>query len=201
MIVALATRNKGKIEEIRFGLRDLAVDIRTIDDYPEFPEVAETEPTLEGNAILKSRALFEFVGVPALADDTGLHVNALDGEPGVRSARFAGEGCSPADNRSMLLQRLAGVEDRKAHFRVVLAFTDGSGTQLFEGRCDGEILAQERGTGGFGYDSLFRPTGLGQTFAEITAESKNVLSHRGKAVRRFCDFMRDYHAHSNEVAG
>jgi len=138
---------------------------------------------------LKSEALFAFSGVPALADDTGLEVDALGGEPGVVSARWAGEGCSPADNRALLLKRLDGSRNRSAQFRTVLAFTDRTGTRYFEGRCRGTILGEERGAGGFGYDSLFLPEGSDLSFAQLPVEAKNRMSHRGCAIRQFFEFI------------
>lgn len=192
-VLAIASRNRGKIEEIRLGLDGTPIVIRTVDDYPEFPDVEETEPDLAGNARLKSQALFAFSGVPSLADDTGLEVDALDGAPGVFAARFAGEQCSPADNRALLLASLKGRTDRTARFRTVLAFTDRDGTRYFDGTCDGEILTEERGSGGFGYDSIFRPLESEKSFAELSPEEKNLLSHRGRALREFFEFIRNYH--------
>lgn len=191
-VIALATRNPGKVDEIKAGLNGRDVDILSVDDFPGFPDVLETESTLEGNAALKSLALFAFSGVASLADDTGLEVDALNGDPGVRSARYAGEDCVPADNRKLLLKNLEGRSDRGARFRTVLSFTDASGTRLFEGTCRGKILLHERGTGGFGYDSIFQPDGSEQSFAEMSTEQKNRLSHRGIAVRKFFDFMQTY---------
>jgi XTP/dITP diphosphohydrolase len=178
------------VAEIRAALVD--VPISTVDDYPDFPEVEETEPDLEGNAALKSRALFRHTGLPSLADDTGLEVDALDGAPGVLSARYAGEGCTPADNRKLLLEQLRGIDHRAARFRTVLAFTDEQGTRFFEGACEGEILEEERGSGGFGYDALFRPDGSDRSFAELDTSAKNEISHRGAALRRFVKYFRDY---------
>jgi XTP/dITP diphosphohydrolase len=191
--LAIASRNPGKIEEIRLGLDGTSIKIQTIDDYPGFPEIEETEPDLAGNARLKSESLFAFSGVPSLADDTGLEVDALDGAPGVFSARFAGEQCSPVDNRALLLARLKGRPDRSARFRTVLAFTDRHGTRYFDGTCEGVILTEERGSGGFGYDSIFRPIESEKSFAELSPEEKNRLSHRGRALRKFFEFIRNHH--------
>lgn len=191
-MIALATRNRGKIEEIKLGLDGSPVVLNTIDDYPGFPEVDETEPDLAGNARLKSEALFKFSGVPALADDTGLEVDELDGAPGVISARYAGGRCHPADNRALLLARLADIDNRLARFRTVLAFTDSRGTRYFDGRCDGEILREERGAGGFGYDPIFKPKESLKSFAELTSDEKNRISHRGRALMQFFNFIRGY---------
>lgn len=194
LTIALATRNRGKIDEIVAGLSETTIRVRAADDYPDFPEVDETESTLKGNATLKSEALFAFSGLPSLADDTGLEVDILGGEPGVMSARYAGEGCSPADNRALLLRNLAGSENRVAQFRTVLAFTDHTGTIYFEGSCRGEILSEERGKGGFGYDSIFIPDGSDLSFAELSIEAKNLMSHRGRAMRQFFEFICTYRA-------
>lgn len=188
----MATRNRGKIEEIRAGLLGTTIETRSVDDYPGFPEVDETEPTLQGNAALKSEALFRFSGVASLADDTGLEVDALGGDPGVMSARYAGDDCDPAHNRVLLLKNLEGASDRSAQFRTVLAFTDRTGTRYFEGSCRGTILLEERGDGGFGYDPIFRPEGSSKSFAELPMEAKNQISHRGRAIRKFFDFIRDH---------
>ena len=136
--------------------------------------------------------MFAFSGVPSLADDTGLEVDALGGAPGVLSARFAGSHCSPADNRALLLSELNGRTNRAARFRTVLAFTDESGTRYFEGVCRGEILLEERGSGGFGYDAIFRPDGSNKSFAELHPKEKNALSHRGRALRKFFAFIHRY---------
>ncbi|HEX9659772.1 MAG TPA: RdgB/HAM1 family non-canonical purine NTP pyrophosphatase [Rhodothermales bacterium] len=185
----IASGNSGKIEEIRLALSGLAVEIRTAADIGHLPEVAESEDTLEGNARLKSETLFQAAGLPVLSDDTGLEVAALGGDPGVRSARFAGEPSDQARNRALLLELMAARTDRSARFRTVVAFTDESGTYLFDGSCDGVITCNGRGTGGFGYDELFEPEGLDRTFAEIDPMLKNAISHRGKALRLFVKFL------------
>lgn len=190
--LALATRNPGKIDEFRLGLSGLPVDVKTIEDYPDFPEVVENAATLEGNARLKSEALFAFAGVPSLADDTGLEVAVLGGEPGVQSARYAGDACCSADNRAKLLEKLSGEQNREARFRTVLAFTDAAGTKFFEGVCRGVILTEERGEGGFGYDRIFKPAVSHYSFAELSAEEKNRISHRGQALSSFFQFMEKY---------
>lgn len=188
----LASGNRGKIEEIRLVLSGLAVDIRTGADLGGLPEVIESEDTLEGNARLKAETLYRLTGLPALSDDTGLEVFALGGEPGVRSARFAGETANPADNRALLLELMKDRLDRSARFRTVMAFTDETGTHLFEGSCSGVITQSGRGTGGFGYDELFEPDGLQATFAELDPELKNAISHRGEALRRFVAFLGEH---------
>ena len=188
----LATKNPGKIEEIRLLLTGLNVGIRTGLEMEDLPDVEETEDTLEGNARLKAEILFQLTGIPTLSDDTGLEVAALGGEPGVRSARFAGEESDPARNRALLLERLSDQVDRRARFRTVVAFADETGTHLFEGTCTGDIVHRGRGTGGFGYDELFEPDGYELTFAELDVETKNEISHRGKALKRFSRFLRKH---------
>jgi len=149
------------------------------------PDVVEDAPTLEGNARLKAQAIAAASGSPAVADDTGLEVAALGGEPGVRSARFAGEPPDDAANRRLLLQRLTGTADRRARFRtvVVVAWPDGREV-VAEGACDGVIAPHERGARGFGYDAVFVPDdGDGRTFAEMSEDDKHAVSHRGRALR------------------
>lgn len=187
--LVLSTRNQGKIEELRRGLAGMSMEIATISDYPGFPEVEETADTLEGNARLKAEALFEFTGVPSLGDDTGLEVGALDGRPGVLSARFAGPEEDPARNRSLLLDVLQDVSDRRARFRTVLAYCTKTGTLFFDGVCEGRILKEEHGEGGFGYDAIFSPDGSDRSFAELTPDEKNAVSHRGRAIRAFYAFV------------
>ena len=197
MRLVLATRNAGKVAELAARLADLDVDLVSAADL-DAPEVVEDADTLAGNAEKKARALFAHAGLPALADDTGLEVDALDGRPGVRSARYASDadgGATPggdgAANRRRLLADLAGAGSRAARFRTVLAYVDADGLRLFDGVCEGTIATEESGTGGFGYDSVFRPAqGDGRTFAEMAAEEKNRISHRGRALDEFVRALR-----------
>lgn len=188
--IVLATRNPGKVDEMRALLGDLDVEVRSALDEPDGPEVDEDRPTLEGNALKKARAWNEHTGRAALADDTGLEVEALDGRPGVYSARYAGADATDRDNRRRLLADLEGEAVRTARFRTVVAFVDGDTEQRFEGICAGHIIEEERGTGGFGYDSVFVPDGETRTFAELSAGEKNRISHRGKALRAFAAYLR-----------
>lgn len=189
--IVLATRNPGKVAEMRALLADLPVRLRHAGEVPDAPAVEEDAPTLEGNARKKAQALHVHTALPALADDTGLEVAALGGRPGVHSARFAGPEADDAANRSRLLRQLKGATDRSAQFRTVIAFVDAGGEHLFEGICRGRIIEAERGTGGFGYDALFVPEGETRTFAELSAEEKNAISHRGRALRAFSAYLRD----------
>ncbi len=161
------------------------IHVHSLADFPDAPDVEETEDTLEGNAMLKATAIFEHTGLPSLADDTGLEVDVLDGRPGVFSARFAGEQASDADNRALLLNLLAGEENRTARFKTVVAIHDTDGITYFEGVCEGHITRQERGMGGFGYDPIFVPEDSDCTFAELDAKEKNRISHRGRAMAAY----------------
>jgi len=186
MLLVFASRNTGKIKELRHALRDLPFDVKSATDFPAMPEVAETGATLAENAQLKARAVQALAGGIALADDTGLEVDALGGAPGVQSARFAGPEQDPVRNMTRLLERLAGVpaEQRSARFRTVIAIRfPGGDEELAEGVCEGQILAAPRGEGGFGYDPVFYVPEQGRTFAEMPLAEKDRLSHRGRAMR------------------
>jgi len=185
--LVFASRNPDKIAELCDALSDLSLDVRSAADFPEIPEVEETGDTLEENALLKARAVHAVTGGLCLADDTGLEVDALDGAPGVRSARFGGPEQSYAKNLQKLLAVLEGVEPEKrsARFRTVVAliFPDGS-EELSEGICEGVILETSRGTSGFGYDPIFLDPQSGKTFAEMDLPDKQRISHRGRAMRQ-----------------
>ncbi len=201
MRIVLATRNTGKVIEMRALLEGLPVEVVSMDAYPGMEDVEEDAPTLDGNAIKKARAVHAYTGLPALADDTGLEVDALEGRPGVYSARYAGPAADPAANRARLLGELASASTRDARFRTVLAFVDGHRERTFEGVCEGAIAREERGAGGFGYDALFVPEGHAATFAELDPAEKNRISHRGRALVRFCDFLRGEAAETDEEVG
>ena len=188
----LATKNPGKVREIRLALEGLPIEVVSALDVEGLPDVEETESTLDGNARLKAEEIFRRAGLPTLSDDTGLEVVALGGAPGVKSARYAGEPSDPAANRALLLKELQGKARREARFRTVMAFRDETGIYAFDGICDGVIESAGRGTGGFGYDELFRPDGFDRTFAELDPATKNAISHRGKALRRFVAFISDH---------
>lgn len=186
-----ATTNAGKARELRAYLADLPVTVHTLADLSKPPTVVEDRPTLKGNAQKKAETLHNATGLPTLADDTGLEVDALDGAPGVYSARFAGEAADDTANRAKLLSELRETSKRTARFRTVLAFVESDTTSFFEGICEGVITKEERGSGGFGYDSIFQPTGHNRTFAEITKEEKNVISHRGQALKKFAQLLNE----------
>lgn len=186
--VVLASSNRGKLAELRQLLPDW-VQVRAADDAGvTLPE--ETGTTFAENALLKARAAVAQTGLVAIADDSGLEVDFLQGAPGVRSARFAGEQATDAENNALLLERLRGIppEQRTARFRSVVAAVAPGGTEIAaEGVIEGRIVEIARGSGGFGYDSLFEPTGYKQTMAEFTVDEKNRISHRGQALRKVAE--------------
>lgn len=195
MQLVLATHNKDKIREIKNLLEDLPIEIKTFEDFPDMPDVDETGSTLEENAILKSNGINEHTGLPALADDSGLEVEALGGRPGVYSSRYAGPGCTYDDNNKKLLQELDGVpvERRNACFRTVIAITwDKDNVETVEGRADGIITASNRGKSGFGYDPVFYYPPAEKTFAEMTLNEKNKVSHRGLALIKAKKLIKSY---------
>lgn len=185
MQLVLATHNKDKIREIRQLLEGLPVTILTYADFDDFPEIEETGETLEENAILKAKGIAEVTGAAALADDSGLEVDALDGRPGVYSSRYAGPGCTYDDNNRKLLEELEGVREdkRTARFRTVIAVAwGGDDVETVEGRAEGKITEEKAGSSGFGYDPVFFYPPAGKTFAEMELAEKNKVSHRGRAL-------------------
>ena len=191
MEIVLATNNAHKLQEMRailggffdkmYSLAELGIDV----------DVEETGSTLEENSYIKAKAICDLTGKIALADDTGLMVDALDGAPGVYSARYAGDEHNDANNRALLLKNLQNASDRTAHFGTVITICYPNGkTVSAEGRVDGYITTDERGTNGFGYDSLFFSTELGKTFAEASQDEKNSVSHRGRALRNMVEKLK-----------
>jgi XTP/dITP diphosphohydrolase len=191
--IVLATRNQDKIIEIRDALAGLPIHILNLDSFPDAPEVIEDGDTLEANAVKKALAIHQHTNLPAVADDTGLMVEALDGAPGVFSSRFAGPGATYADNVQKLLRLMQGVppSQRTAEFRTVIALAAPGKTHLVEGRCRGEITLAPRGSNGFGYDPVFFVPELNKTFAELTLAEKNRVSHRGKALGNFKVLLKE----------
>lgn len=187
----LASRNKNKIEEMKQLVAHLGIDVFSALDFPDLEEVEEDKPTLEGNALKKARYVNQQTGIPALSDDTGLEVKALDGAPGVYSARYAGEDATYQDNVLKLLGALEGKKNRSAQFRTVVALVDGDKEWTFEGTCKGKIIEEQIGKKGFGYDPIFMPDEFAETFAQMDPNIKNIISHRGKAVQRFLEFLED----------
>jgi XTP/dITP diphosphohydrolase len=192
--LVLATRNQHKVEELVALLRDLGVTIRTLDEFPDVPDVVEDGDTCEANAIKKARAIAEFTGLPAVADDTGLEVDALGGRPGVYAARYAGEDATYEDNCRKLLQELIDVprERRAARFLTVAAIALPSGEiRVAQGTLEGAIAEEASGTLGFGYDPVFLIPELGRTLAQLSADQKNRISHRAKAFTQAKGLLRE----------
>jgi XTP/dITP diphosphohydrolase len=188
VVLVLATRNKGKTEEIRALLKGHPVELKNLDDFGPIPEVVEDGETFDDNAYKKASFTARVLGFPAIADDSGLVVEALNGEPGVYSARYAGEDADDAANNAKLLEQMAGVTDRRAAFQCVISIAVPTGAALtYEGRCDGVIAEAPSGEGGFGYDPLFYCPDKEKTFAELTMEEKGELSHRGRALKEVAD--------------
>lgn len=184
--LVLATTNSGKSREIQSFLEGYPIEVRDLNDFGHIPEVAEDGATFEENAYKKALFTARMLGIPALADDSGLEVEALAGAPGVHSARYAGPDASDEANNRKLLESLQGQENRKARFCCVLSLAVPSGPALtYEAYCEGTILEQARGTAGFGYDPLFFYGPVGKTFGEMTLEEKSRVSHRGKALSEF----------------
>ena len=184
MTILIATNNPHKSDEIVAMLAEFpGVRVLTLRDLAEQPpEPVEDGATLEENAYIKAREIHDATGLPTLADDTGLEVDALGGAPGVYSARYAGEGATYADNCAKLVAELEGKENRRARFRTVMCFVDGARTLFAEGSVEGHIVPVGRGAGGFGYDPIFVPEGSPKTFAEMESAEKNAISHRGRAL-------------------
>ena len=191
--IVLATRNKGKIAEFERLLAEFATDIQVLGlaDFPDLPDVDETGSTFEENALLKSREVAEFTGLPAISDDSGLCIDFLNGDPGIYSARWAGGHGNDQANIEKVLSQLAGVkgEDRTAHFTCAVALSFPTNHPhhphevIREGKLEGEIVLEPRGTAGFGYDPIFQPTGYDLTLGEFGFGEKDRISHRGKALR------------------
>jgi len=187
MKIVLATNNKDKIREIKRILSSLQAEILTLEDFPGFPKVEETGKTLEQNAILKAESIYQFTGLPSVADDSGLEVDALGGAPGVLSSRFAGEHCSYQDNNRKLLTLMRNIpwEKRKAKFVCVVALAiDHDHIVTVRGEVYGIIALEERGANGFGYDPVFYLPQLNKTFAQLSLEEKNEISHRAQAFQK-----------------
>jgi XTP/dITP diphosphohydrolase len=183
MKIVLATRNAHKLEEIRAIFNTNGIEACSALDFPEIPDTIEDRDTLEGNAIKKAQELCDATGLIALADDSGLEVEALDGAPGVYSARYAGEHCSYEDNNTKLLSELSNKENRSARFRTVIALArPGEEPLTVAGICPGTIIGERRGEHGFGYDPLFVPEGYSETFSQLPSETKNKISHRARAL-------------------
>jgi XTP/dITP diphosphohydrolase len=190
--IILATRNKHKIEEIKTILHDLPLEILTLNDFPDVPVLREDGETFQENSLQKAQEVFQHTKYFALADDSGLEVFYLNGRPGVISARYAGNGASDEMNNEKLLGQMRGVAPRrrKAQFRAVLTLVDDRGVEVTEGICPGTLAELPRGTNGFGYDPIFMPDGFSRTYAELTSEEKNRISHRARALAAMREVLR-----------
>ncbi len=188
MKIIFATNNQHKLKEIREIIGD-KINIQSLADIHCHEDIPETGTTLQENALLKAQFVKDNFGFDCFAEDTGLEVDALHGAPGVYSARFAGEHCSPQDNMEKLLNELQGESNRNARFKTVIALLLNGEKHFFEGEISGQIIAEKRGTQGFGYDPIFVPNGFSQTFAELGDDVKNTISHRAIATQKLADFL------------
>lgn len=190
MKLIFASNNKNKIKEIKNQVPD-SIEILSLEDIGCMVDIPETADTIEGNALLKANYIKRHYGFNCFADDSGLEVDVLAGAPGVYSARYAGEDKNDQANNAKLLRELEGKTNRKANFKTVIALHYNGEEHLFTGIVEGEILKEEQGEGGFGYDPLFQATGMTKSFAALTLEEKNAVSHRGKAVSQLVAFLKD----------
>ena len=190
MKIVFASNNKNKIQEIQSMLPD-TIQIVSLESIGCFEEIPETDDTIEGNAILKANYVTQKYGFDCFADDTGLEVEALNGDPGVYSARYAGEQRNADYNMNKLLEELLDKPNRNAQFKTVIALNLKGKQYLFTGIASGEITLEKKGTGGFGYDPIFKPTNYDETFAELSLAVKNEISHRGKATKALLDFLQN----------
>lgn len=186
--IVFATNNANKINELKVQLGD-QVQLLSLSDIGCEDELPETQNTLEGNALQKARFVYEKYGVDCFADDTGLLIDALNGEPGVYSARYAGEQRDNQENMDLVLYKLLYETNRNAQFKTIIALIIGGKEYLFEGVVQGEITMEKSGEKGFGYDPIFKPSGSNKTFASFTTEEKNAISHRGRAVTKLVEFL------------
>ena len=190
MKIVFASNNQNKILEIQSMLPN-SIQILSLESIGCFEEIPETSETIEGNAILKANYVTQKYGFDCFADDTGLEVEALNGEPGVYSARYAGEQRNAEDNMNKLLDELSDKTNRTAQFKTVIALNLNGKQYLFEGIASGEIITEKIGLGGFGYDPIFKPTNYDETFAQLSLDIKNEISHRGKATKALLKFLQN----------
>ena len=190
MKLVFATNNKHKLDEIRAILGD-KIELLSLNDINCHDDIPETADTLQGNALIKARYIYDKFGVNCFADDTGLEVDSLGGEPGVYSARYAGEECDPKANMNKLLDNLTGKIDRNAQFRTVIALIIDGEEKLFEGNVKGIISNEKMGDAGFGYDPIFIPEGFSESFAQMSSEMKNSISHRYRATEKLCKYLKE----------
>ncbi len=190
MKLVFATQNKNKVDELK-ALISKNIELISLKDINCNDDIPETAPDLKGNALQKAQYIYNKYGLNCFADDTGLEVEALNNEPGVYSARYAGHQKNANDNMNLLLQKLKGKTNRKAHFKTVICLIINGEIYFFEGVANGEIVKQKSGNKGFGYDPIFKPSGYKITFADMPLTEKNKISHRGKAVAQLIDFLNN----------
>ena len=188
MKIVFATNNPNKVKEVQALLPD-SIQLLSLKDIECYEDIPETKETIEGNALQKANYVYDNYGYTCFADDTGLEVNALNGAPGIYSARYAGPDKNSEDNMKKLLKELSGNENRKAQFKTVIALVGIDETKTFEGICKGAITHEKHGDQGFGYDPIFRPEGYQETFAQMPLTEKNKIGHRGKAVQQLITFL------------
>ena len=188
MQLIFASHNKNKVKEVK-SLIPNTINLLSLDDINLLNEIEETSTTIEGNALLKAQTIYNQTGINCFADDSGLLVDALNGAPGVYSARYAGEQKNDENNMQKLLLDLTNKDSRKAHFKTVMALIIDGKEYLFEGIINGKIISEKMGTNGFGYDPIFVPNGYTETFAQLNSETKNAISHRGIALKKLIEFI------------
>ncbi|MDR2906711.1 MAG: RdgB/HAM1 family non-canonical purine NTP pyrophosphatase [Bacteroidales bacterium] len=194
MTLIFATNNSHKLQEVREKLHTIHphIQVVSLSEIGFSADLPETGHTLQANALQKAQTLYDHVSQNCFADDTGLEIEALNGEPGVYSARYAGEPCSFEDNMNLVLSKMQGQTNRKACFKTVIALILDGQVHYFEGRVDGQILTEKHGAEGFGYDPIFRPDGYTETFAELPLDLKNQISHRGRALDAMVEWLSDF---------
>jgi len=190
MKLIFATNNSHKFTEI-VDMLDPGIELYNLRDMGFSGSIPETHDTLEENAIEKADFIYNKYGINCIADDTGLLIDALKGEPGVYSARYAGDNCSFEDNINKVLVKMKGVKDRRARFLTIIALVENGKVRLFKGTIEGEIIKERRGDRGFGYDSIFFPAGYTKTFSEMGTEEKNKISHRARAFKNLVDYLNN----------
>ena len=190
MKLVFATNNRHKLDEIRAILGD-KIELLSLNDINCHDDIPETADTLQGNALIKAKYIYDKFGMNCFADDTGLEVDSLNGEPGVYSARYAGEECNPEANMKKLLNNLTGKNDRSAQFRTVIALIIEGEEKLFEGCVKGCISCEKMGDAGFGYDPIFIPEGYSESFAQMSSDMKNSISHRYRATEKLCKYLKE----------
>lgn len=193
MKVVIATHNRDKMKEIQGAISELGWEVISLYDFPEITKIEENGKTLEQNALIKAREVFKETGLPTISDDTGLEVDALDGAPGVYTARYAGEDCSYSDNVNKMLKEMSKVPmpNRGAFFKTVMVFKDENKELIVDGVVKGKISRESKGEDGFGYDPIFYVTEYDKTFAEMTMSEKNKISHRGNAINNLINSIKE----------